>query len=112
MPANNAANIAPHPHPDYFNIALCCSCGGKLARHTASDAEKRCNPRKQPPSFAVLWCAIKPHTHIKSATTPKQNPTAPIGLRKSPFIRQGCCCGGVVTSIFIQHVAIVGLSQA
>ncbi len=43
----------------------CNTCEEKQVSHTETGIEKRCNPKKQPPTLAVLWHPIKRHTHIK-----------------------------------------------
>jgi hypothetical protein len=41
---------------DYtFCMALCWLCGEKFICHTVSGKEKQCEPKKKPPSIAVLW---------------------------------------------------------
>jgi len=62
----SARYMLPHPHDGGSNMALCCSCGGNLAPHTASEAKADCFPKKHCGYQPFLWCAIRRHTHIKS----------------------------------------------
>jgi hypothetical protein len=59
-------NMLPHPHGGGFNIEPCTSCEEKLVSHTGTGVEKRCKPKTQPPSIAVLWKIKSRHTHIKT----------------------------------------------
>jgi hypothetical protein len=61
-------NMLPHAHRCGFNMKPCTVCGGECLCHTATGVVKRCNPKKQPPSIAVLWRTVKCHTHIKRET--------------------------------------------
>ncbi|MCL5877596.1 MAG: hypothetical protein M1540_07280 [Candidatus Bathyarchaeota archaeon] len=67
MEEKSSRYILSHSHGGDFNIEICCSCGEKPTAHTQTDAEKSCNPKTQPHTAAVVWCAVSRHTHIKSA---------------------------------------------
>jgi hypothetical protein len=64
-----------HPHSAFFLLEPFWACGVNRVSHTETDAEKRCNTKKQPKPKAILWLPQTDYLHKEKNHRKKEKST-------------------------------------